>query len=209
MWRLRWWWRICFWAGIKYRICSPSAELPLPRYHLPLKNQIWVSLLNSDDPFPGICNTVGMKVRNGVTWCLETGQLFLLLAFHREESWIEAAFLALRITDFFPKASAAGLKGLQENPSFCLNSPQFYIPLCYREKLQGIKGIWPNGSKTRKCRKEPPMLLFSTDLWFNPTGRCPRISSKGSECLIMSTGAHERQWKQPSSQEHQNKFILV
>lgn len=25
----------------------------------------------------------------------------------------------------------------------------------------------------------------------------------------MSTGAHERQWKEPSPQEHQNRFILV
>lgn len=53
------------------------------------------------------------------------------------------------------------------------------------------------------------MLLFSTDLYFNPTGLCLRISSKESACLITSTGARKRQWKEPSPQEHQNRFSLV
>lgn len=177
---------------------------------LHLQNQIWVSLLNSESPCLGISNTVGMKVRNGVTHSSETGQLFLLLALsYTKEPWIEAAFLALMVTDVFHTASAAGLKGLHENPSFCLNSPQFYILLCYRENLQGIKGIWPNDSTIRKCTKEIPMLLFSTDLYFNPTGQWLRISSKESECLIMSNWSTWRQWKEPSPWEHQNRFILV
>lgn len=47
--------------------CGASpAPVSLPG-GLPLQNQIWVALLNSEDSFLGFSNTVGMKVRNGVT----------------------------------------------------------------------------------------------------------------------------------------------
>lgn len=46
-------------------LCFPCPDITASG--LPLQNQIWVSVLNSEDPFLGISNTVGMKVRNGVT----------------------------------------------------------------------------------------------------------------------------------------------
>lgn len=52
------------------------------------------------------------------------------------------------------------------------------------------------------------MLLFYTDLYFNPTCWCLRILSKESERLVMS--AREGQWwKGPSLQWHQKRFIQV
>lgn len=138
MWRLRCWWRICYWAGIKCSICSPSADLVLFHCHCQ-----WITSPDIDLAF----------------------SVEFQRPFPRDQQQSR------------DESEKWGLISAQNQGScFCCWH-------CHIEK----------GHESRQ----------------NPTGWCLRNSSKECECMMMSTGAHERQWKKPSPQKHQNRFILV